>query len=258
VEHESTVLCAIGWQITVPTVSTYLPRYISAAGLQCLPLNFKLIHCLVERCHLDHRISLRFPPSLLSASVIKLVQILLREDLQCSWSQSLWDCTGYRECDLDDCIACIQQSLREEVLKRHNISPPNAISLKNNKRVFSVVTTAITGKRGVNDLRPQQQPHKRSVIAQKVTVTSSPMSSPATTIASGAASTTPAHHEAILRAPDKKKLAISMIANDDFNFASYNAIICKYSEEVYSLLVSLQPISPADFMFAVLQANMLS
>ena len=126
VVQEFTILQTIEWKLCAPTVCNFLPRFIAATSYSFDLYFFRVVHCLCERVYLDYNL-LRYPPSLLAASVIKLAHVLKSlgpgeiSPIQSSWSYTLEMCTGYKEHQLESCIHAIQQSLWAEVAQRHNV-----------------------------------------------------------------------------------------------------------------------------------------
>lgn len=196
ISEEFRILQTIGWKLCAPTVCTFLSRFLMVSGLGGHIFCFKFSHCLCERIYLDYQL-LRFPPSLIAASVVKLTRVMwsiiqtFDEAVLIPWGRTMELCSGYREQQLDSCIRSIQQSLWKEVRQRHGAKVETGDSTLSNA------------------IEAEIYPKKRAFDGTGISYT-------------------------------MEKSENTCI------FPSLNAIVHKYSIEIYSRIVTLQPVSHPD------------
>ena len=109
-EMETHIALALNYQLTVPTMHTFLCRYLKAAHADRAMVQ---LTCYLTERSLQEYGMLRFLPSTIAASAVLVARASLRRH---PWSPTLLKYTKYDEGDLQSCI----QEMRRTFLDPNN------------------------------------------------------------------------------------------------------------------------------------------
>jgi hypothetical protein len=106
-EMESAVVNALQFNFTVPTVHSFLCRYLKAAHADRTMVQ---LSCYLAERTLQEYCMLKYPPSIVAATAVLVARKSLNRH---PWSPTLVKYTKYDECDLVDCLADMQAYMTE-------------------------------------------------------------------------------------------------------------------------------------------------
>lgn len=130
-EMESDILLTLDFQLTVPTVHTFLCRYLKAAHADRTMVQ---LSCYLTERSLQEYSMLRFSPSLIAATAVLVARKSLNRH---PWSPTLYKYTNYDEADMAACAeemrACIQNSANQQqaVFRKYSSTKFGAVSKMN-------------------------------------------------------------------------------------------------------------------------------
>ncbi|WCJ33298.1 CYCLIN A3 4 [Euphorbia peplus] len=105
VKMEADILESLKFELGSPTIKTFLRKHTRVAQEDYKNLNLQLEflgYYFAELSLLDYN-CVKLLPSLVAASAIFLARFVIRPKMH-PWSRSLEQCTGYRSCDLKECV----------------------------------------------------------------------------------------------------------------------------------------------------------
>ncbi|XP_065853678.1 cyclin-A3-4-like [Euphorbia lathyris] len=108
VKMEADILKSLKFELGSPTIKTFLRKHTRVAQEDYKSLNLQLEflgYYLAELSLLDFN-CVKFLPSLVAASAIFLARFTIRPKMH-PWNTSLEQCTGYKSCDLKECVLII-------------------------------------------------------------------------------------------------------------------------------------------------------
>jgi G2/mitotic-specific cyclin-B, other len=97
IETEGVIMKALDYQLTVPTIHTFLCRYLKAAHADRTMVQMA---CYLAERSLQEYSSLKYPPSMIAAKAIHCSRMSLRRH---PWSPTLVHYTRYDEPDMEAC-----------------------------------------------------------------------------------------------------------------------------------------------------------
>lgn len=97
VEMEATIMKALDFNLTIPTIHTFLCRYLKAAHADRTMVQMS---CYLAERSLQEYCTLKYPPSLIAAKAIHAARMSLRRH---PWSPTLVHYTRYDEPDFTEC-----------------------------------------------------------------------------------------------------------------------------------------------------------
>lgn len=103
VEMESEVVSTLQYNLTVPTIHTFICRYLKAAHADRTMVQ---LTCFLAERTLQEYSSLRFLPSVVAATTVMLARKSLDRH---PWSPTLLQYTGLDESDLAECVQDMQR-----------------------------------------------------------------------------------------------------------------------------------------------------
>jgi G2/mitotic-specific cyclin-B, other len=106
IETEGVLMKALDYQLTVPTIHTFLCRYLKAAHADRTMVQMA---CYLAERSLQEYSSLKYPPSLIAAKAIHCARMSLRRH---PWSPTLVHYTRYDEPDMEACGNDMRDYLR--------------------------------------------------------------------------------------------------------------------------------------------------
>lgn len=112
---ENRILGVIDYQLTVPTVNTFLSRYLRFGELSST-MGVPLACCIGERALMEYSL-LKYPPSILAATAILLSRSSTEHESP-PWTAALQRSTGYSVNALMDCAVEIKRIMLDETLCR--------------------------------------------------------------------------------------------------------------------------------------------
>ncbi|GAB2267609.1 Cyclin-A3-1 [Dionaea muscipula] len=110
-DMERDVLRLLGYELSTPTTKTFL-RIFTTASLENSKfpeLKFEFLAAYLAELSLLEYECVRFLPSVVAASVVFLTRFTLKPTKH-PWDLALQRCSGYRPCDLKECIITIHKS----------------------------------------------------------------------------------------------------------------------------------------------------
>ncbi|XP_065847838.1 putative cyclin-A3-1 [Euphorbia lathyris] len=108
VKMEADILKSLKFELGSPTIKTFLRKHTRVAQEDYKSSNLQLEfmgYYLAELSLLEYN-CVKFLPSLVAASAIFLARFVIRPKMH-PWSTSLEQCTGYKSCDLKECVQII-------------------------------------------------------------------------------------------------------------------------------------------------------
>lgn len=97
-EMENQIVVGLEYNLTVPTIHTFLCRYLKAAHADRTMVQ---LACYLAERTLQEYSMIRFLPSVIAASSVYIARKSLRRH---PWSPTLLHYTNYDECDLSECV----------------------------------------------------------------------------------------------------------------------------------------------------------
>lgn len=121
-EMESEIAVALNYNLTVPTIHSFLCRYLKAAHADRTMVQ---LACYLAERTLQEYGMIRFLPSVIAATAVCLARKTLKRH---SWSPTLVKYTNYDEADMADCANSIDSFINldgtsQEAVKRKYSSP---------------------------------------------------------------------------------------------------------------------------------------
>ncbi|CAM8929998.1 unnamed protein product [Rhodiola kirilowii] len=109
VKMEAAVLKSLNFELGNPTAKTFLGKFTRIAQEKFKTPNLKLefLSCFLADLSLLDYSCVKFPPSLVAASVVFLSNFTLWPKLH-PWNLTLQECSGYTPADLKSCVLVIQ------------------------------------------------------------------------------------------------------------------------------------------------------
>ncbi|CAM8932949.1 unnamed protein product [Rhodiola kirilowii] len=109
VKMEAAVLKSLNFELGNPTAKTFLGKFTRIAQEKFKTPNLKLefLSCFLADLSLLDYSCVKFPPSLVAASVVFLSNFTLWPKLH-PWNLKLQECSGYTPADLKSCVLVIQ------------------------------------------------------------------------------------------------------------------------------------------------------
>lgn len=104
---EASILSALEFRLTVPTIHTFVCRFVKAAHADTTMIQMTCY--LAERCLQEYSM-IRFLPSTIAAAVVMISRKSLRRH---PWSPTLLHYTGYDEDDLAACVREIESFMND-------------------------------------------------------------------------------------------------------------------------------------------------
>ena len=126
---ENDIALALDYQLTVPTIHTFLCRYLTAAHAERAMVQ---LTCYLTERSLQEYGMLRFLPSTIAASAVLVARASLQRH---PWSPTLLKYTKYDEGDLQSCI----QEMRRTFLDPTNNQQQVAVHRKYSSSKFGSV-----------------------------------------------------------------------------------------------------------------------
>lgn len=130
-EMESDILLTLDFQLTVPTVHTFLCRYLKAAHADRTMVQ---LSCYLTERSLQEYTMLRFSPSLIAATAVLVARKSLNRH---PWSPTLYKYTNYDENDMAACAdemrACINNpnNQQQAVFRKYSSTKFGAVAKMN-------------------------------------------------------------------------------------------------------------------------------
>ena len=106
---ERNIVQALKWELLVPSIYTFLSRYMVAGNLQ--PYQCLRARCLADRALLDSSI-MQYPPSLIAACIVSMMRQIVGFS---GWTSTLVYFTGYSEDMLRVCLETIRAVCQKEL-----------------------------------------------------------------------------------------------------------------------------------------------
>lgn len=132
---ETQIANTLGYDLTVPTVHTFLCRYLKAAHADRTMVQMA---CYLAERTLQEYSTVKYYPSVIAATAIHAARITLRRH---PWSPTLVKYTGYDECDLEDC----SRDMRSFITEPTEPSAQTAVTRKySNPKFGAVARMAVT------------------------------------------------------------------------------------------------------------------
>ena len=97
-EAESHIAEVLDYNLTVPTIHTFLCRYLKAAHADRTMVQMA---CYLAEKTLQEYSMIKYLPSVIAATAVQAARVTLRRH---PWSPTLLKYTGYDECDLTECV----------------------------------------------------------------------------------------------------------------------------------------------------------
>jgi hypothetical protein len=97
-ESESHIAATLKYNLTVPTVHTFLCRYLKEAHTDRTMVQFA---CFVAERTLQEYSMIKYLPSVIAASAVQISRVSLHRH---PWSPTLAKYTNYDEADIDACV----------------------------------------------------------------------------------------------------------------------------------------------------------
>jgi hypothetical protein len=113
---ESDIVNALEFKLTVPTVHSFLCRYLKAAHADRTMVQ---LACYLTERTLQEYSMLRFLPSVIAATAVLVSRISLRRH---PWSPTLSKYTNYDEHDLADCVEEMRNTMHNSSNQQHAVS----------------------------------------------------------------------------------------------------------------------------------------
>ena len=106
-EMETDILLTLNYNLTVPTIHTFLCRYLKAAHADRAMVQ---LTCYLTERSLQEYSMLRFLPSIIAASAVLIARASLKRH---PWSPTLLKYTNYDEQDLQACIEEMHKTIMD-------------------------------------------------------------------------------------------------------------------------------------------------
>lgn len=106
-DMESVIAGALNYDFTIPTIHTFLCRYLKAAHADRTMVQMA---CYLAERSLQEYSMVKYLPSVIAATAIHAARISLRRH---PWSPTLVKYTNYDECDLEDCSQHMRSYMHE-------------------------------------------------------------------------------------------------------------------------------------------------
>lgn len=106
-EMESQIINALKFNFTVPTIHSFLCRYLKAAHADRTMVQ---LSCYLAERTLQEYCMLKYPPSIIAATAVLVARKSLNRH---PWSPTLLKYTQYDECDLQACLDDMQKYMTE-------------------------------------------------------------------------------------------------------------------------------------------------
>lgn len=123
-ETECVIMKALDYQLTLPTIHTFLCRYLKAAHADRTMVQMA---CYLAERSLQEYSSLKYPPSVLAAKAIHCSRMSLRRH---PWSPTLVHYTRYDEPDMEACGNDMREYLKAAAAAMGSSSQCNAVARK--------------------------------------------------------------------------------------------------------------------------------
>ncbi|CAI5968763.1 unnamed protein product [Closterium sp. NIES-64] len=136
-QMESRVLNHLAFDLSKPTIKSFLRRYIrvAQASLKDPSLKLEFLSNFFSELALTDYSCLRFKPSCLAASAVLLAKLTLFPTLP-PWTAALAACSGYACADLRECVACLHA-----LHSSNGRAPPTAVHQKYCQAKFMAVAS---------------------------------------------------------------------------------------------------------------------